>query len=293
MASNQQCSFCSELAGSKEHVIPQWIQRHYGLKDQNLSLKNGTSIKYAQAVVPACVSCNSGRFARLERKIQTNTATKQDYYLWALKIRYGLAIRDSSLPSDRSKPGSGPILPREEAEFGAEFVKHAFRRLDDEAFDIHPNPFGSVFLFETPAATSQFDLIDVPPPFWALAITLPIGKVLVVLLADRGAVRGAMHKHYQGKGGFEAIFGQLPGLNARILMFQLLRWQNHMILPSGIRFNPNSLYGACPSPRVKLRVQKLDWYYEISAFCGLPSQVAEEAFIRDREIFTGGSIKCR
>jgi excisionase family DNA binding protein len=48
-------------------------------------------------------------------------------------------------------------MPREEAEFGAEFVKHAFRRLDDESFDIYPDPFGSVFLFETPAATSQFD----------------------------------------------------------------------------------------------------------------------------------------
>src|SRR3989344_3114045 len=156
------CAFCDNVADSKEHVIPQWLQQHYQLKDQRLGLWNGTSIMYSQAIIPACKYCNSERFGRLENKVRQATATEQEYYLWALKIRYGLAIRDSTLLLDRKNPKHGYVLPKELQNYGVAFIKHAFKALDNPEFTFDPSPFGSVFLFkQSNKMRGKFSLVDV------------------------------------------------------------------------------------------------------------------------------------
>jgi hypothetical protein len=289
-----QCSFCFEPASTKEHVIPRWLQRHYNLKDQIIGLRNGSHLKYSQAVIPACATCNSERFSRLERAVQNGTATLEDYYLWALKIRYGLAIRDSTLLLDRSKPERGMLLSRREAEFGEAFIKHAFKALDDPQFTFHPSPFGSVFVFDAPAeVANKFDLIDVPPPFWALSIVIPPGSFLVVLFADRGVVRRCLTRYTSLKGELEKLAKHLPALNARVLLFSILRWQNHLILPARVWLGENSLVGETPAARVKIRRQKLEWYYEMAKYCALSDEIAVDAFHRDQTIFANKSLSCK
>ena len=287
------CAFCNEVADSKEHVIPQWLQRQYNLKDQKLGLWNGTSIKYSQAIIPACKYCNSVRFGRLENKVRLGKATKQEYYLWALKIRYGLALRDSTLLLDRSNPEKGSILPKELENYGVEFIKHAFKALDNPEYTFHPSPFGSVFLFKQSDKTKgTFGLVDVPPPYWGLSIVVPADKVLMVLFADRGAVRKCLSRHFKGKGGIDALSDHIPELEPRTLTFSILRWQNHLIIPDDVRLTENALIGRTPPKRIRIRKQKMQWYLEIANHCGLTDEVAREAYQRDLAMLSVKSIKC-
>jgi len=42
-----------------EHVIPNWILKKCELRDQQITLPNGTCLKYSQYTVPCCKDCNS------------------------------------------------------------------------------------------------------------------------------------------------------------------------------------------------------------------------------------------
>jgi hypothetical protein len=163
----RECAFCDGPADTQEHVIPAWLQRHYKLSNQHLGLWNGTSIRYKQAVIPACTKCNHDRLGPLEQRVQQSLASKQDYFLWALKITYGLSVRDATLPFDRTSPASPPLVPKEQfAETGG-LLRDAIRSLDGTGFRLSPDPFGSVMFVDSDAR--DFALIDVPRPFRASA----------------------------------------------------------------------------------------------------------------------------
>jgi hypothetical protein len=142
------CAFCSSPATTVEHIIPKWLQRHYGLYDQQLRVWTGKPIHYRSAVIPACQHCNGVRLASLEKRIQNNSASARDYYLWALKIRYGLAIMDARLYIDPAHPEKGFLLPPDMVKYKAEFILPALASLDSSGFRFEPDPFGSVFVFE-------------------------------------------------------------------------------------------------------------------------------------------------
>ena len=293
MANNiKKCSFCENTADSKEHVIPQWLQKEYKLKDQRLGLWNGTNIMYSQAVIPACDRCNSERFSRLEGKIRNSTAMAQEYYLWALKIRYGLALRDSTLLLDRKNPDEGPLLPKNIATYGKQFIKHAFKALDNPEFKFYPNPFGSVFLYkQSKKMEGNFGLVDVPPPYWALSIVIPPNNILMVHFADRGIVKKCLNKFYRGKGDVEYLSNHVQELEPKILTYSHLRWQNHLVIPGMIRLTENGIFGKVPQKRIKLRRQKYAWYLDIARHCGLNEVVGKDAYQRDQAILLIKSIK--
>lgn len=281
---NQKCSFCDRLADTREHVIPQWLQKHYKLCDQKLSCWNGTSISYRQAVIPACSYCNNERFSRLENKVRANTANDQELYLWALKIRYGLSMKDGSLRLDRKAPELGALLPPEIAAYGEPFIRHAFLALDDKRFRFNPFPFGSVFRFpHSPATPEQFDFVDIPAPYWALAIKLPTRETLAVLFADRGVTKKVMHRYAPLKMEIEKVAHHVPMVSARLLLFQLLRWQVRLVIPSGVRTTSQGIRSERIPMKIRTRQPELAWYRKIAANCGLPDEVAHEAFLRDKD----------
>lgn len=290
---NQKCSFCDRPADTKEHVIPQWLQNHYKLCDQQLSFWNGTSISYRQAVIPACSYCNNQRFSRLENKVRTNTANDQELYLWALKIRYGLALKDSSLLLDRKAPELGALLPPEIAAYGEPFIRHAFLALDDKQFRFNPFPFGSVFRFSHSLATpEQFDFVDVPAPYWALAIKLPTCETLVVLFADRGVTKKIMRRYAPLGTEIESVAHHVPMVSARIFLFQLLRWQVRLVIPSGVRLTSQGINSERIPKKIRTRQPELAWYREIAANCGLQDDVAHEAFSRDKDTLQVPYLLC-
>jgi hypothetical protein len=275
------CVFCEAVANSKEHVIPRWIQRHFNLRNQRLRLWNDTTIFYSNAIVPACERCNSEQFSKLEKRIQNEVATKQDYYLWALKIRWCLSLRDTTLLLDRRRPEVGSLISLDFATEGKEFVKCAFHNLGKPDFFYKPNPFGSVFLFpRNEKYGDEFDLIDVPHPHLALTIVLPSEKVLSVLFSDRGLVRRALSKECKNKGGLESFWENLSQKKPKLLTYLLLFWQYRLKIPYEGTIDQKGISSNRVPKKVKYRRQlRLQILIDIAKYCGFDESIAIKTYL--------------
>lgn len=264
MKKQSDCAFCSNPATTVEHIVPKWLQRHYGLYDRQLRVWTGKPIHYRSAVIPACQHCNGVRLANLEKRIQNNSGSERDYYLWALKIRYGLAIMDARLYIDPAHPEKGFLLPPDMMKYKAEFILPALASLDNLNFRFEPDPFGSVFIFEQEQDNKEhFGFADVPPPYWALSIAIPNNKVLAVLFADRGVVKSLSVK----LGIYDQLVTMAKDSNStfpRELLFVLLRIQNQVKIPSGVlSITENKIVSEQLPEVLPVRKPKMKWYDEI------------------------------
>jgi hypothetical protein len=270
------CAFCDNSSNiTKEHVIPRWLQAHFELSNKRMMLWNGTSIFYRQAIIPACYNCNTERFSKLEDAIKNNNAEEKDYYVWGLKIRHGMAVRDSLLDFDRRDPRKGPLLQEEVANYGADFIKPILRYFDKPGFTFQPNPFGSVFIFTKDY--DDFDFIDVPHPYRAVGITLPENRLLIVLLADRGIVK----KVAINMGIIKFISDNINDFNLRLIMFTLLRLQNRIRIPRGVEIRPTSVKSEAIPRILHTRPQQQSDYLKIANYCSLAEQIARAAYEAD------------
>jgi len=288
------CVFCGQPGNTREHIIPRWLQKHFALKDERLQMQNKTSIQYCRVLLPACKRCNGEIFSRLESKVRDNKANAQEYYLWALKIRYCLSLIDSSLPDDRSNPSDGPILRSEFATIGHEFIKHAFTHLEGEKFFFRPYPFGSVFIIKNPIRDSKFGLVDVSHPYWALTIALPNDRLLCVLFTDRGMVKKSIEKRYKSVGGFSAFLKNSDreistGLYLQELTFKLLIAQYQISnIPYDVKLKSDGLYSKKLPNKIRYRQQlKENVLAQIADFCGLPVEVATHVYKSQPESYRG------
>lgn len=263
MAQNQNvCILCDCLATTREHIIPRWIQNEFDLSNLKLRLWNGTFIPYNQVTIPLCRNCNGNILSRLELRIQNGKASETDYFLWALKIRYCLSIKDSTILLDRSNPASGPLLPDEKAMIGAPFIKHAFSNFENPNFYFNPNPFGSVIMFDNLSNDVQFGFADIPHPYWGITITLPNRKILSVLFTDRGFVKKEIARLFKRNGGMNGFFRlAMQDSNwqtVRVVMLKLMIWQyKFKNIPYGVSLGSDGIRSQRvpnrPNYRSKLR----------------------------------------
>lgn len=273
----KQCVLCGTLHKklSKEHIVPRWLQKYFNLNDQQLRLSNGTSIKYNQAVVPACHTCNSEIFSCLEKRIQESTASAMDYYLWALKVSYALSYKDTTLLIDRSNPDKGTVIPKEMVDVDSSIIYSLFSLLSSDSKTVNPSPFGSVFVINKEVdKDTDFFLLHVPAPYRALAITLP-DRILFVLFGDRGVVQRIT--------SIEAIktLYELTK-DVRYILFHLLKTQNQLKLPSQCTVSEKGIESQQVPPKILIRKQKRVWYEEIANFCGLPIEYGTMNFETDQ-----------
>jgi len=173
--------FSGETADSKEHVIPDWLQRRFKLAHQEVILPNQTAFRYANAKVPVKTEHN-GEFGKIENRMAEGSFTSEEAYLWALKIHIGMMWIDSRLKRERKDPSSTTILK------GTDFFKQVllFRNLYKNWANggrTDPSPFGSVFLLEGALMPNEFDLFHCMIS-GALGITID-HRFLFVLLWDR------------------------------------------------------------------------------------------------------------
>jgi hypothetical protein len=274
----RQCAFCGKDAETEEHVIPKWLQKHFDLFDQRLALWNGTTIPYRQTVMPACLACNRDRFAPLEMRVRDGRASRRDYYLWALKITYGLGHRDTSLLLDRSRPQAGPLLPDEIAKDIEELARHAFQGVDRTEFRFSPEPFGSVILMDTDS--DEFVFIDVPRPFRAVAIALPNKKHLVVLPGDRGVI-ATMYGSRRFKKRMQLEFPSVDGqLQLALKVFGMLITRSHLAIPRTILLKENGIFAARVPRNLPTVYQPREVYRGIADMLHLPHALADEAHSR-------------
>jgi len=282
------CVFCGQGADTQEHVVPKWLQRHFDLFDQRLLLSNGTTIPYRQAIVPACRRCNGDRLAPLEERIQANTASVSDYFLWALKITAGLSHRDASLPLDRTDPSAGTVVPPDSFAETAALLQHAVLGLDSPSFKFSPDPFGSVIFL--PSTSHDFALIDVPKPYRAVAIALPNRGHLVVLPADRG-VLASMYRQTGMLQSLEKVeaLGNAQ-LQLALTIFSMLILRSHLAIPRGVRLEPGAMIADTVPERIPTITQDREVYRDIASKLHLPEDVADLAFGRYSTMYAAGAL---
>jgi hypothetical protein len=81
-------------------------------------------------------------------------------------------------------------------------------------------------------------------------------------------------------------------VSARLLLFQLLRWQIRLVIPSGVRTTSQGIRSDRIPTKIRTRQPELAWYREIAANCGLPDEVALEAFLRDKDALQVPYLRC-
>lgn len=292
-AAVRECAFCDASADTQEHVIPAWLQRHYKLSNQHLGLSNGTSIRYKQAVIPACAKCNHDRLGPLEQRVQQSQASKQDYFLWALKVTYGLSMRDATLPLDRTSPSSPPLVAKEQFAQTAGLLREAMRSLDGTGFRLSPDPFGSVMFLDSDER--DFALIDVPAPFRGLAIALPDRGHLVVLPGDRGVLASLYSKHSFLNAGLQLQVPEMSGQSLlAVKLFSLLVLRSHLDIPREIRLEEDGLIASAVPDVLSTLDQPRETYRQIAEMVHLPLEAADAIYDKWANAYSaGGRLRWR
>ncbi len=150
------CIFSGLDADNEEHVIPDWLQRRFGLQHAKYQLPSASGIDYRHAKVPAKQEFNEA-FGKIETRISQSKFVWEEVYLWLFKIHVGLMYRDTSLRSNVRDSTAGPIVK-------GEFILHQlniFREmvksyLNQGSLGTLASPPGSVFVLPS-LSGSYFD----------------------------------------------------------------------------------------------------------------------------------------
>jgi len=120
--SDSRCFLCGQDAANqitKEHVFPKWLLRKHNLWDKELTLLNGTYLRYRQLTIPCCGSCNGSHLSALESYIRTAVESGYDscvkldkvrLFQWLGKIFYGILRKEVTLLHDRRSDSGQTIL---------------------------------------------------------------------------------------------------------------------------------------------------------------------------------------
>lgn len=176
------CLFTNKATNSKEHVIPDWLQRRFNLSEQTLRIPNGTLLQYKHHCVPADSNANQ-RFGEIERRISQGILDPAEVYLWALKIHIGCIYRDGSILTNRRDPTSPTVI--DVSKFSDEVW--IFQQLFDiwsNGGSTNPSPFGSVFILDSLHPSPCFDFMHC---LMTGTVGIDIGgKFILVFLWDQG-----------------------------------------------------------------------------------------------------------
>lgn len=124
MPESNRCFLCdSDENVTEEHVFPQWLLKKANIRNQFVTLKNGTKFKYGNVRVPCCQECNNEELSQIENKIST-WINKSDFeklqsnpdtvFIWLYKIMYGLNYKEMHVKKDLRNPNSPPLVEQDE-----------------------------------------------------------------------------------------------------------------------------------------------------------------------------------
>ncbi len=275
------CLFCglalTEENRTREHVFPRWLQEEYGLANQELVLLNGSSVRYSKLLVPACAECNNVHASQLELRIQRDQASRQDMYVWLLKLQLGVMHWETAHPAsqDRRLPEAElPIVPSDAFDIG--FLHALFDVLKRPAPQFAPNPLGSVFCFRAQRddyfyadKLFQYPLAGREGHNYSASCVVIHGRCWIALFDDMGQIHDRAVDH-------EAMAAQLAQGKDPLQFFPELMWMRACLhwLPrtivvggadgpaQGVAFVP-PMGQPQQLPR---RQQDLDSFYEAAGF---------------------------
>lgn len=74
MESRESCFLClrpmDTVGATREHVIPRWLLKKYGLFDQTVTIGDETQLTYRRHTVPCCLGCNAFLGQEIEQPIR-------------------------------------------------------------------------------------------------------------------------------------------------------------------------------------------------------------------------------
>lgn len=162
-ADENHCFLCGvELISetrSEEHIFPKWLQQKLNLRDERLTLANGTLIPYRNLTVPCCKECNNVYLGRMENEFQaraldSNTSLDSipDWlvYRWCAKVLFAILYKEQLLKAERRNPHSRGIWDKEIVNQFKElhFFLHSVR--NSVTFSgIHSTAPGTIYKFNT------------------------------------------------------------------------------------------------------------------------------------------------
>lgn len=152
------CLFSGQAPDNEEHVIPDWLQRRFGLQRQTYHLPSNTGLDYRHAKVAANRHHNH-QFGQIEDRISRNRYVWEEVYLRLFKIHIGLMVRNVSLRADLRDPSSKFIIPSRIIESQLRIFCELYKKyFDGNCFQTNSSPPGSVFIL--PSLTpKQFDFV--------------------------------------------------------------------------------------------------------------------------------------
>lgn len=108
---------------NEEHVIPNWVQRACDLSTKEMTLPNGTRIRYPQYKIPCCIECNSYLANWLEKPIAQEfykgpdsfseyfaTGGAWKIFLWMNLIFLKVHLKDLYLREDQDRRNPAGML---------------------------------------------------------------------------------------------------------------------------------------------------------------------------------------
>lgn len=114
------CFMCGasrdDVAFNAEHVVPNWLLRRHDLATMQVTLPNGTRIRYGAYTVPCCVACNDLLGRRFEAPVRELLSRGRDalvdtltsgelelLFAWACLVFFKTHYKDTFLRVDRDE----------------------------------------------------------------------------------------------------------------------------------------------------------------------------------------------
>jgi hypothetical protein len=152
----KQCIFSGMDSDTEEHVIPDWLQRRFGLQRATYQLPNSSALDYRHARVPAKRHLNQF-FGEIEGRISQDKFVWEAVYLWLFKIHIGLTYRDTFLKSNITDPCSSAIVQEKPISGQLHLFRYMVNNyINNRTLGTITSPPGSVFVLPS-LAQGYFD----------------------------------------------------------------------------------------------------------------------------------------
>ncbi|HEY3738581.1 MAG TPA: hypothetical protein VGL53_01995 [Bryobacteraceae bacterium] len=207
----EHCFICCAAPGSvtfnKEHVIPDWIVRRYGLERETIELAGGTIVGYTKYKVPCCKACNDSMERNFEtplsrvigngigavREHMRTSDGRQQIYSWLslIFLKTHLKDREYRIDPDR-RVESGQIS--ELTDWGEMYHLHCLARAFYTGAKIGPQAYGTLLVMkaETGSMFGDFDYMDYAP---GMAMMLRLSDVVFFAVFNDGGFVASVLGH--------------------------------------------------------------------------------------------------
>jgi hypothetical protein len=180
-----------------EHVVPDWLQKRYQLRDLDLGMQDGSSRRYNGLKVPCCTTCNRFDLKALEDKISRAhhagydgmaTLPREELLLWVGKIFYAILFREGFLRRNVRDPRSATVFPRDALK--SYRLIHASLQAVRFPYRFEPDIPGSVFVFRTLHGAPLDASFDLLTDLVTSTVGIRMGEVgIIACVTDGGTMQ--------------------------------------------------------------------------------------------------------